>query len=72
VAVARELTIRFPILMILSVLTGTVMCTAGLAVSYVMNLPSGAAIILVGALLLAAVKTVRFISLKKRGGRAVP
>lgn len=72
VAVARELTIRFPILMILSVLTGTVMCTAGLAVSYVMNLPSGAAIILVGALLLAAVKTVRFLSLRKRGGRAVP
>ncbi|HPX11446.1 MAG TPA: metal ABC transporter permease [Syntrophales bacterium] len=61
VAVAREFTIRFTRLMILSSVTGILLCIGGLAVSFTMNLPSGAAIILLGALLLGAVKAFRFI-----------
>jgi len=68
VAIARELTIRFPSLMILSALTGIAMCVSGLAISYVMDLPSGAAIILVGALGLAAVRTARLFPRARSGG----
>ncbi len=60
VAVAREFTICFTRLMILSSVTGILLCIGGLAVSFSMNLPSGAAIILLGALLLGAVKAFRF------------
>lgn len=63
VAIAEELSMKFERIMIISILLGILICWAGLFLSYFMEFPSGASIILVGAILLGLVKiTKRSIS----------
>ncbi|MEN6465804.1 MAG: metal ABC transporter permease [Syntrophaceae bacterium] len=59
VAIANELSIRFKTIMLISVLIGALICLGGLAVSYFVELPSGAVIILIGGGLLGAVKFLK-------------
>jgi zinc transport system permease protein len=59
VAIANELTIRFRTIMLLSVLVGAVICLGGLWVSYFIELPSGAVIILIGGGLLGLLKSLK-------------
>ncbi len=56
VAIASELTRDFRRIMLLSILCGIFTCLAGLLVSYVAELPSGASIILCGGALLGLVR----------------
>ncbi|MHB8769539.1 MAG: metal ABC transporter permease [Syntrophales bacterium] len=56
VAIASELARDFRRIMLLSILCGIVACLAGLLVSYVVELPSGASIILIGGALLGLVR----------------
>jgi zinc transport system permease protein len=59
VAVAAELSSDFRRIMWLSILCGIVICLSGLAVSYLIEIPSGASIILIGAALLGLGKGIR-------------
>jgi len=56
VAIAQELSMNFKHIMIISILIGISICWAGLFVSYFIEFPSGASIILIGGILLALVK----------------
>jgi zinc transport system permease protein len=62
VAVASELSLDFRRIMLLSVLCGIVICLAGLALSYFIEFPSGAAIILTGGGLLGVIKAAKRLS----------
>lgn len=53
-ATAYQLTNRYGMMFVLSWLSGLVACVSGLAVSYWLSLPSGAAIVIVATLLFAA------------------
>ncbi len=55
VAIAAEFSRNFGRIMLLSVFCGIFICLAGLAVSYVIEFPSGASIILIGGALLGLV-----------------
>lgn len=66
VAIASELSFNFRRIMILSVLFGIAICLAGLTVSYFIELPSGASIILIAGGLLGAVKGTRWILERRR------
>lgn len=59
VAIAGELSIRFKSIMLISILTGMLICLGGLAISYYVELPSGAVIILIGGGLLVALKLLK-------------
>lgn len=59
VAIANELSIRFKTIMLISILIGALICLGGLGVSYFVELPSGAVIILIGGGLLGAVKLLK-------------
>lgn len=56
VAVASELSMNFRRIMLLSILCGILICLSGLMISYFIEFPSGASIILIGGLLLGSVK----------------
>ncbi len=56
---ASALTMRFRTMACLSILAGLADCLAGLAVSYWLNVPSGAAIIFVSVVVYAAVRLLR-------------
>jgi len=59
VAIANELSIRFKTIMLISVIIGMLICLGGLAVSYFVELPSGAVIILIGGGLLGSLKFLK-------------
>jgi zinc transport system permease protein len=59
VAIASEFSRTFSRIMLLSVLCGVFICLAGLAISYLVEFPSGASIILTGGILLGLVKGIR-------------
>jgi zinc transport system permease protein len=59
VAVASEFSRTFSRIMLLSILVGIFICLAGLALSYLVEFPSGASIILTGGILLGLVKGIR-------------
>jgi zinc transport system permease protein len=59
VAIANELSIRFKTIMLISVVVGMLICLGGLTVSYFVELPSGAVIILIGGALLGCVKLLK-------------
>jgi zinc transport system permease protein len=59
VAVASELSINFRRVMVLSVLCGIVICLAGLLISYFIEFPSGASIILIGGALLVLIRAIK-------------
>lgn len=59
VAIANEISIRFRTIMLISVIIGMLICLGGLAVSYFVELPSGAVIILIGGGLLGSVKFLK-------------
>lgn len=64
VAIASEFSRNFRRIMLLSVLFGILICLIGLAVSYLIEFPSGASIILIGGIVLGLVKGI-----KKLAGR---
>lgn len=66
VAIAGELSSTFRRIMAFSVVCGIAICLAGLSVSYVLEVPSGASIIIIGALLLALVKGAAKIAARPR------
>jgi zinc transport system permease protein len=53
-SIVRIFTFKFNRMMIYAALCGMVMCLGGLALSYLLNVPSGAVIVLLGALMYAA------------------
>lgn len=59
VAIANELSISFKKIMLISVIIGMLICLGGLAVSYFVELPSGAVIILIGGGLLGSLKFLK-------------
>jgi ABC-type Mn2+/Zn2+ transport system permease subunit len=63
VAIAEELSVNFRRIMMISILLGIAICWAGLFVSYFIEFPSGASIILIGGILLALVKIYKRFSL---------
>jgi zinc transport system permease protein len=65
VAIAAELSLTFKRIMALSILCGIAICLAGLSVSYSLEVPSGASIILTGAISLALVKSIRKIFFRR-------
>jgi len=69
VAVASELSMKFRTIMILSIVVGIVSCTSGLTFSYLFEIPSGAAIIMTGILMLVLVKGSKRLL---RFGRKLP
>jgi len=66
VAIASELALSFRRIMLLSILCGIIICLSGLALSYFIEFPSGAAIILIGGALLGALKAGKRLSRRKR------
>jgi zinc transport system permease protein len=66
VAIASELSGNFRLIMFLSVLCGIVICLSGLLISYFIEFPSGASIILIGGVLLGLAKGVKRISLRRK------
>ncbi|MBN1614787.1 MAG: metal ABC transporter permease [Deltaproteobacteria bacterium] len=69
VAIAREITFHFRRVMVLSALWGISICLAGLAISYIAELPAGAAIILLGAFILGLIKAGKWFSRRLFLGR---
>jgi len=69
VAIAREMTFHFKCVMALSTLWGITICLAGLTLSYFAELPSGAAIILLGAFILGLIKAGKWLSRRLFLGR---
>ena len=61
VAIASELSINFKQIMINSILLGILICLVGLFVSYFIEFPSGASIILVGGFLFGTIKVIKKI-----------
>ena len=61
VAIASELSINFKQIMINSILLGILICLTGLFVSYFIEFPSGASIILVGGFLFGTIKVIKKI-----------
>ena len=59
VAIAEELSINFKRIMIISILLGIWICWSGLFISYYIEFPSGASIILMGSILLCLVKIIK-------------
>ncbi len=59
VAIAEELSINFKRIMIISILLGISICWSGLFVSYYIEFPSGASIILIGSILLCLLKIIK-------------
>jgi len=72
VAIARETTFHFRRVMLFSTLWGITICLAGLILSYFAELPSGAAIILLGTLILGFIRAGKWLSrrlfLERRAG----
>ena len=62
VAIGNELSQHFNRVILFSMMTGMLMCLSGLIVSYHVEFPSGPAIILIGGVLLAAIKTTKALS----------
>jgi len=62
VAIAGEMSMNFKRIMLLSIVFGIVICLSGLFLSYFLELPSGASIILIGGLLLILVKGAKKLS----------
>ena len=69
VAVASELSMNFRRIMLLSILCGILICLSGLLVSYFIEFPSGASIILIGGLLLGAVKLTEHLRGRRSADR---
>ncbi len=65
VAIASELSMNFRKIIGLSIATGITVCLLGLFISYSIEFPSGATIILTGGTLLAAVKILKRFALKR-------
>jgi zinc transport system permease protein len=59
VAIASEFSLNFRRIMFLSIACGTTICLSGLLISYSIEFPSGASIILVGGAILGAVKGIK-------------
>jgi len=66
VAVASEFSGNFRRIMFLSVICGIVICIAGLLISYFIEFPSGASIILIGGALLGLVRGVKRVSARRK------
>jgi len=66
VAIASELSMNFRKIIVLSVICGITICLLGLFISYYIEFPSGASIILIGGILLIIVKTLKGISQRKK------
>jgi zinc transport system permease protein len=66
VAIASELSLNFHRIIFLSILCGIVLCLSGLLISYFVELPSGASIILIGGLLLGTVKGAKRALVKRK------
>jgi len=62
VAIAGEMSMNFKRIMLLSIVFGIVICLSGLFLSYFLELPSGASIILIGGMLLLLVKGAKKLS----------
>lgn len=56
VAIAEEISFHFKTIMAVSILTGIFVCIVGLTISYFIEFPSGASIILTGGILLGIIK----------------
>jgi len=69
VAVASELSMKFRTIMVLSIVVGIVSCASGLTFSYLFEIPSGAAIIMTGILILILLKGSKRLL---RFGRKLP
>ncbi len=69
VAIGGELSLNFRQIIGVSILTGMIMCFGGLIISYNVEFPSGAAIVLIGGALLGIVKGCKWIV--KRHSKAV-
>jgi zinc transport system permease protein len=65
VALASSFSRSFGGIMLLSVLCGIFICLAGLALSYLIAFPSGAAIILIGGALLGLVKGIKRLAARR-------
>jgi zinc transport system permease protein len=63
VAIASELSMNFRKIIALSIVSGIVICLLGLYISYSIEFPSGASIILTGAVFLTIVKTFKRIAM---------
>jgi zinc transport system permease protein len=63
VAVAGELSKSFKGIMALSTLLGTIFCLSGLFASYFFELPSGAAIVMIGTIVLILTKGLKYLLL---------
>ncbi len=71
VAVASRLSRDFHRIMLLSILCGIVICLSGLMISYFIEIPSGASIILIGGAILGLVTGIQRIAIRgKAPGRA--
>jgi zinc transport system permease protein len=66
VAIASELSGNFRRIMLLSVLCGIITCLTGLLISYFIEFPSGASIILIGGVLLGLVRGAKRIYLRRK------
>lgn len=66
VAIATELSGNFRRIMFLSILCGIVTCLTGLLISYFIEFPSGASIILIGGVLLGLVKGAKRLSVRRK------
>ncbi|MDO8785405.1 MAG: metal ABC transporter permease [Syntrophales bacterium] len=62
VAIAGEISINFKRIILLSIVFGIVICLSGLFLSYFLELPSGASIILIGGILLILIKGAKKLS----------
>jgi zinc transport system permease protein len=62
VAIAGEMSMNFRRIMLLSIVFGIVICLSGLFLSYFLELPSGASIILIGGILLILIKGAKKLS----------
>jgi len=61
VAVAKEFSIHFKKIILISILFGISICLLGLFISYYIEFPSGASIVIIGSILLGVVKGVKKI-----------
>jgi zinc transport system permease protein len=69
VAIAQEMSFQFRCVMALSTLWGIAICLAGLILSYFAELPSGAAIILLGTVILGFIRAGKWLSRRLFLGR---
>jgi zinc transport system permease protein len=67
VAAGSELSSNFKKIMALSILIGILACMGGLALSYLVEFPSGASIVLIGGVLLGAIKGTKGLLSIRRG-----